>query len=153
MVDTQATALKTTLDQQQGAYLDIERWVAQQIVPSQARTVSGISLGILAIVADTELLIELHEDWQDQPSGKKLVLGTIRLDRAGRPAWVLQLFPHAVVLATQPYWLLIKATRGQAIWLLSQGNDRPAFWRKRLGTGTWRVIHNFAGLEALRRLF
>ncbi len=68
-------------------------------------------------------MIEFHEDWQDQPSGKKLVLGTMRLDRAGRPAWVLQLFPQAVVLATQPYWLLIKATRGQAIWLLSQGNS------------------------------
>ena len=66
---------------------------------------SGISLGLLAIVADTELLIEIQEDWQDQPSGKKLVLGTMRLDRAGRPAWVLQLFPpgrcarHAALLA------------------------------------------------------
>ena len=153
VVDMQAAALKTTLDQQQGAYLDIERWVAQQIVPSQARTVSGISLGLLAIVADTELLIELHEDWQDQPSGKKLVLGTIRLDRAGRPAWVLQLFPQAVVLATQPYWLLIKATRGQAIWLLSQGNRPARILDDAAHTGTWRVIHNFAGLEALHQLF
>ena len=80
--------------------------------------VSGISLGLLAIVADTELLIELHEDWRDQPSGKKLVVGTLRLDRVGRPRGASSFFQKTVVLATQPYWLLIKATRGQAIWLL-----------------------------------
>lgn len=149
---TGAVALETALDQQQGAYLDFERWVAQQIVPSQARTVSGISLGLLAIVAETELLIELHEDWQDQPSGKKLLSGTMRLDQAGQPAWVLQLFPQAVVLATQPYWLLIKATRGQAIWLLEHGNRPARTLEEAAHTGAWRVIRSFAGLEALHQL-
>jgi hypothetical protein len=147
-----AVALETSLEQPQGASLDVERWVAQPLVPSQARQVHGIALGLLAVVADTELLIELHEDWQDQPSGKKLVVGTMRLARAGQPAWVLHLFPQAVVLATQPYWLLIKATRGQAIWLLEHGTRPARTLEEPAQTGTWRVIRSFTGLEALHQL-
>ena len=147
-----AETREATPDQQQGAYLGIERWVAQPIVPSQAHSVSGLSLGLLAIAAETELLIELHEDWRDQPSGRKLVVGTLRLDRVGRPAWVHQLFPEAVVLATQPYWLLIKATRGQAIWLLEQGNNPARILEGAGRTGEWRVVRAFAGLEALHQL-
>lgn len=145
--------LDAALTQRVGAHVDTERRVAQWMTPSQALAVGGISLGVLALTAETELSVEVHEDWQDQPSGKKLVAGVIPLERVGRAEWVRFMFPTSIVLATQPYWLLVSTTRGRAVWLLETG-PAPARVLEAVGqTSAWRVIRSFDGLEALYQLF
>jgi hypothetical protein len=80
-------------------------------------TLSGLAVALLTMTRETRLLIELQEDWEGRPSGKKLAAVEITLDRAGQRDWLTLLFPKAVTLFTERYWILLGTARGQVIWL------------------------------------
>jgi hypothetical protein len=110
------------LTQNKGVHLSVERWAAQDIVPPQAMSISGVSVALLTMTHDTQLLVELQEDWDGRPSGKRLAAGALTLDQAGRRDWVTLLFPEAVTLFSKLYWILIGTASGQAVWLANAGD-------------------------------
>jgi hypothetical protein len=110
------------LARSEGVRVGVERWAAQGIVPQQAMTISGVAVALLAMTRNTRLLIELQEDWEGRPSGKKLAEAEITLDVAGRREWVALLFPEAVSLFTERYWLLVGTASGEAVWLADTGD-------------------------------
>ncbi len=104
-----------------GIHVGAERWVAQGVMPAAALSATGISLGLLGLTDATELMVELQEDWDGEPSGRKLATGMVAIQRAGRRGWFTLLFPEAIVLTTQPHWLLLRASSGSAVWLAQPG--------------------------------
>lgn len=143
---------EAALLQHMGTRIDVERWVAQRIVTPEATSVSGLALGLMPTAAGTELSVEVQEEWQGQPSGRKLVEGAIELARVGRRAWAVLELAKAIVLPAQPHWLLVKATRGHAIWLAEAG-DGPIRVLDRASGGNWVERSTLDGFRALYRFF
>jgi len=119
------------LMQNKGIYASVGRWAAQGIIPPRAMSVSGVNVALLTLTPHTQLLVELQEDWEGRPSGRKLAAAALTLDEAGRRDWISFLFPEAVTLFSEPYWLLIGTASGQVVWLAETGDkdvtvlDRP----------------------------
>lgn len=109
-----------SLAQATGVHLGVARWVAQPLTPAQALPTSGVVIGLLTLTANTQLALELYEDWQGQP-GKRLATATVMLAQGGPRLWQTVRFAESVLLFAQPYWLLLKATRGAALWLAKEG--------------------------------
>lgn len=109
------------LTQSTGIHLGLERWAAQPLTPPQALTVRGALVGLLALTAKTAVTLELYEDWQGQPAGKRLTTVTMRLAQSGERRWQTVTFPEPLLLFAQPYWLLLKAIHGAALWLAQPG--------------------------------
>ncbi len=105
-----------------GVHASPGQWAAQEVVPSQATFASGVALALMALVGDTAVQVALQEDWRGRPSGKALAEGTVLLEQAGAPRWATLLFPGPVVLPSQPHWLLVRPSRGQALWLTAAGS-------------------------------
>ena len=148
--------LPDTLAQTTGIHLGLERWAAQPFTPAQAITARGLVVGLLALTADAQLALELYEDWQGQPAGKKLLATTLALGQGGERLWKTVTLTEDLLLATQPYWLLLKAVRGAALWLaqageppvqmLSQANNR---WQSlSVLTNTQGLVHLFSPVAA-----
>jgi len=113
--------LLDTLAQATGIHLGLERWAAQPFIPVQATTARGLVVGLLALTSDAQLALELYEDWQGQPAGKKLLATTVALGQSGQRLWKTVTLAEDLLLATQPYWLLLKTVRGAALWLAQPG--------------------------------
>lgn len=118
---TGAVLQPDALTQTTGIHLGLERWAAQPLTPAQALTVSGVLVGLLALTPNTQVALELYEDWQGQPAGKKLTSVTLSLGQSGQRRWQMVDFPEPLLLFAQPYWLLLKAVRGAALWLAQPG--------------------------------
>jgi hypothetical protein len=110
------------LAKKEGVYVGVERWVAQGVTLPHAMSASGMAVALMATADNTEVLVELQEDWRGQPSGRKLASRAITLQRAGRRNWATLLFSEAVVLPSTPHWILMKAARGRAVWLADAGD-------------------------------
>lgn len=125
-------------------------WVAQKITPAQAVAVTGIAAGLLGLDRGAELTLELREDHQGEPTGRKLAEGSLTLEQAGRRVWSTVFLSTPVILPAQPYWLLLTAAGGEAVWLARSGEaavrvlDRPA-------APSARQV-DLQGLETLYRL-
>jgi hypothetical protein len=115
--------LPDTLAQATAIHLGLERWAAQPFTPAQAITARGLAVGLLALTADAQLALELYEDWQGQPAGKKLFATTLTVGQSGQRLWKTATLDEDLLLATQPYWLLLKAVRGAALWLAQPGES------------------------------
>jgi hypothetical protein len=110
------------LTQDKGVRLNVGRWAAQAIVPPRAISVSGVAVALLAMARDTHVLVELQEDSDGRPSGKKLAAASLTLDQAGRRNWVTLSLPEIVTHFSEPYWILLGTAAGQAIWLADTGD-------------------------------
>ena len=135
--------------QKEGVYVGVERWVAQGITPSQATSVSGIAIALMTISSDTELLVELREDWGGQPSSRRLAAGMIRLEQVGKRSWATLLFPEMITLPSSLHWLLVKATSGRAVWLVDAGNGPARTLEGSSDSNVWTELSRFDGLQAL----
>ncbi len=144
---------ETPLPQKTGVYLGEERWAAQETTPPQALAATGVALGVVALAENTEIKVELHEDWRGQPSGKKLAEGSISIPRTGTGEWGTLLFPDAVLLSHQPYWLLVKAAHGYAIWLTEPGAVPVRVLEKSSRSEAWSEISALTSQEAKHTFF
>jgi hypothetical protein len=106
-----------------GVALAGERWAAQSFLPTQAMTVNGIALAAEGLEPEVELLIWLREDWRSGPEGSTLGEGKVSLAEAGVRQWLTVNFREPVILSSRPYWILVKAARGSAVWLVSEGSE------------------------------
>ena len=113
----QTESFEQEIAEDTGAHLGIDRWTAQRINLSQALVVSGIRLGILSLTNNTELLVQVCEDWQGLPLGNLLFEGFHEPRPLGQRRWSCLELPRSIELFAQTYWLLVKTARGQAVWL------------------------------------
>jgi len=110
------------LTQDTGVHLSVGRWAAQAVVPPRAMSVSGVAVALLPLARGTRVLVELQEDSDGLPSGKKLATASLSLDQPGRRDRVALPFPEVVTLFSERYWLLLGTASGQAIWLADSGD-------------------------------
>jgi hypothetical protein len=108
--------------QDTGVHLSVGRWAAQAIVPPRAMSVSGVAVSLLSLALGTSVLVELQEDSDGRPSGRKLATASLTLDQPGRRNQVALPFPEVVTLFSERYWLLLGTAAGQAIWLADSGD-------------------------------
>lgn len=138
------------LTQATGIHLGLERWAAQPLTPAQALTARGAVIALLALTPNTQVALELYEDWQGEPTGKKLTAATFLLAHSGVRRWQTVRFPEPVLLFTQPYWLLLKAVRGAALWLAQAGT--PAVQMLTQENQRWQTLHVLANTQGLVHL-
>lgn len=136
-----------TLHQATGIHLGLERWAAQPLTPPQALTASGVIVGLLTLTPKTEVTLELYEDWQGQPAGKKLTTVTLPVAQSGQRRWLTVDFPEPLLLFAQPYWLLLKAVRGAALWLAQAGT--PAVQMVTQENHRWQTVAVIANTQGL----
>lgn len=145
--------LTATLTQDQGIFLGVEKWVAQEITPVQAIFASGIGLGLMSLAGKTELLLELREDGQGWPTGRKLAEGTIALEHVGRRGWMSLRFAEAVVIPSKPHWIVIKAASGSALWLVQTSDSAVRVLEKESQRNGWAEKKVADSIQTLYRLF
>jgi len=104
-----------------GVQIDAERWAAQSVTQSEAISVDGLVVTLMSVQPNTQLVVQMREDWHDGPTGTVLTENKVTLDQLGERRWVALRFPQPVILNAQPYWIVVRAARGVAVWLASQG--------------------------------
>lgn len=107
----------------EGIRLETGAWAAVRETPHEAMVVSGIALALMATRVKTEVLVQLREDWSNEPAGKTLAQGALMLEAAGKPSVMKALFPETPILPVAPVWILVKAIRGHAVWLIDPGTE------------------------------
>ncbi len=135
-----------------GIRLSAERAIraAQRVDVQQANTFAGLSVAVLALSPDVSLAVEVQSDYQNAPSGKKIAEASVAIARAGVSGWVIGSFAAPVALAGGPCWILMRALRGDAVWLAAPGAH--AVETVDSADGGTAPSAGFDGLEALHRL-
>jgi len=134
-------------ERKEGVYVGVERWAAQGVTPPHAMSVSGIAVALMATVDNTEVLVELQEDWRGQPSGRELAAGTIMLEQVGQRSWVTLLFPEPIVLPSKPHWILMRAASGRAVWLADAGDTPARVLERPNNSAIWVELSVLSGLQ------
>jgi hypothetical protein len=122
----------------------------QRVTPSEAVSAAGIALGIMALAEDTQLAVALESDWHGAPSGKKVSGGSVSLTDAGHKQWIVVSWKDPVTLSSEPFWVLVSATKGAAVWLAETGSDSVHLLAKE--AGVWSEAAKVDGVRALYRL-
>ncbi|MCD6224410.1 MAG: hypothetical protein J7K32_02615, partial [Deltaproteobacteria bacterium] len=73
----------------QGVYINNINWAALPVQPEKAGILQGIYLYLLPLNIKTEIIIELQEDWQGEPSGKILQTCQTTMGQTGEREFVL----------------------------------------------------------------
>ena len=99
-----------------GVHIGGDGTTAVSVAVGEAISATGVALPLVALVAGTEVSIELQEDFQGSPSGKRLAAGTAALPTPGAVEQATVFF-DPVVLAAGAVWLVLRAAKGEAVWL------------------------------------
>ncbi len=121
----------------------------QVFTPAAATILSGISLALMATSAGAELSIELVEDSGRQPAGRVLAEAKIKPESLDMPTWCTAFFKHPVILAVQGYWLVVKASRGGALWMLADKQGEPVSVFRRRENSALELVGVLDPLQAL----
>ncbi|MCP4115985.1 MAG: hypothetical protein GY737_11370 [Desulfobacteraceae bacterium] len=108
-----------------GISITADRWIAQPVTPDKAVSINGLALGIMNLAKETELLVQLQEDWNGQPSGRKLAEARIHSTILGERTWIRISLRDSIPLATQPCWILLKSAQKTALWFTRTGDFEP----------------------------
>jgi hypothetical protein len=137
-----------------GVYFDMNVFAASAIdrtAEQDALSVSGVGVVIASISRSTQVTLELQEDWQGRPSGKKLAEAEVDLTRAGEPSWYFVDLDSAVVLDSAVYWLVLKCAKGSAVWLAEAGDGKADVFVKPPETERWKKRHGLTGYGPMYR--
>jgi hypothetical protein len=112
-----------TADEEFATMVSPDHWAAQEIVPAESVTLSGVDLYLTRISERVELIVEIQSDVKQAPSG--VASATVQLslqpDNDG-PRWhCLDLPSPAELEADKRYWLVLKAEEGQVNWQAQSG--------------------------------
>ncbi len=121
----------------------------QVFTPAAAIILSGISLALMATSAGAELSIELVEDSGGQPASRVLAEAKIKPESLDMPTWCTAFFKHPVILAAQGSWLVVKASRGGALWMLADKQGEPVRVFRRAENGALELVSVLDPLQAL----
>jgi hypothetical protein len=135
-----------------GARLAGEVWAAQRLDLAAPLAATGLAAAVLPLAAGTEIAFELQADAGGRPAGETLAEATVRLGEPGRTAWSTARLPRPSLLPAGVSWLLVRTTRGAAVWLSEEGTA-PLLLLTRSGPRrTWRDEGTLPGRSALWRL-
>ncbi len=126
------------------------QFAGQRVVPSEPTLTRGIVIGVVGLVPASQISVELQEDWQGLPSGKKIAAGAAVLPQAGRAQWAIISFPQPVAAPVLPYWILVSASAGAAVWLTATGSQ-PVSLLRQTSSG-WFEVEKIQGNTALVHL-
>jgi hypothetical protein len=144
--------LNPILPQTTGIQVDSQHWVAQQFTPTEPLQMSGVALGVMAIADQTQLLLELQPDYQGHPSGKTVATATLNLSQVGQSTWITSLFTEPVVVQTQPHWLLVKTTQGNAIWLTNVNSSDTHLLKRFTAAASFTDGNGLNGVSAIYQI-
>jgi hypothetical protein len=126
------------------------RCAAQSFTPAAAVSASGLSVGVLALSADTELTVEVRAGQSGAPASVALAQAKISVVAAGRPQWVMVSFAKPAVVPAEPHWIVLGAAKGAFVWLTEAdaGSVLTGAW----GAGLWNAAGSIDGARALYRI-
>lgn len=125
------------------------QYAAQRVEPSGSATIGGIALGVMALSPDTSLAVQIQSDYQGSPSGKNIIETGFTLKQAGVSTWVIAPFRTPIAFAAKGFWILVRAAKGDAIWLAESGDISVRSLVPE--NGVWTETASLPGLEALWR--
>jgi len=150
-----SSAAAPLLTQRTGIQTNLGQWIAQPFVCDRAQKINGLSLALLPLHLDTQLILELHTDAKGQPSGKIVSRTTLRLQTIGRLHWYAVSF-DPVILDSQPYWWLLGTAQGAAVWVadetIESGDIGIYIFGRSDFTQVFETIQHFAKKTALFQL-
>jgi hypothetical protein len=103
-------------DSRVGVHVGADGTTAVAVTVDEALSATGVALPLVAVLAGTQVSIELQEDWHGAPSGKQLAAATASVGQLGA-AEEATVFFDPVVLASGPVWIVLRAAKGDAVWL------------------------------------
>jgi hypothetical protein len=138
-------------DSRAGVHVGGDGTTAVAVAVGEAVSATGVALPLVALVAGTEVAIELQEDWQGSPSGKRLAAGTATVAQPGVVERATVFF-DAVVLASGLVWLVLRAAKGEAVWLAAP-DETGALRTVRTADGETATENVLPGLVPLFQVF
>ncbi len=144
---------KATVGQEVGIHVTDTHWVAQCITHPEMRSIHGMALGLLPMHTVNKLQVEIQEDIQGQPSGRKLLRENFALDQPGSQNWAMLWFKKAIVLSTRPHWILLTAVEGQALWLTHESSTQICMVEKSEDPIPGTKLSTFKNIGGLHHLF
>ena len=126
------------------------RCAAQSFTPAAAVSACGLSVGVLALAADTELSVEVRAGESGAPASVALAQAKIGVAEPGRPQWVMFSFAKPAVVPAEPHWIVLGAAKGAFVWLTEAGvgSVLTGAW----GAGLWNSAGSIDGARALYRI-
>ncbi len=112
----------TTAGGRAGVHLSGDGTAAVSVAVSEAITATGLALPLLALTSGTQVAVELRADEQGAPSGKPLATATAALPSPGAVEWSTVYF-DPVVLGSGAVWIVLRASKGAAVWLGATASD------------------------------
>ena len=89
---------------------------AVSVTVEEALTATGLALPLLGLTSDTQVAVELRADDQGAPAGRALATATAGPFSPGAAEWSTVYF-DPVVLGSGPVWIVLRAPKGEAVWL------------------------------------
>jgi hypothetical protein len=112
----------TSADSHVGVHVGGSGTVALGLAVEIAVSATGIALPLVPLVTGSEVAVELQEDYLGAPSGKQLAAAVAALASPGVVRWTTVSF-DAVVLPSGTVWLVLRAAKGEAVWLTAPAED------------------------------
>jgi hypothetical protein len=106
----------TSSESHVGLHLGGEGTAAVGLAVETAISATGIALPLVALATGAEVAVELQEDYLGAPSGKQLAAAAAALSSPGVVGWTTVFF-DPVVLPSGTVWLVLRAAKGEAVWL------------------------------------
>ena len=123
-----------------GVHIGSDGTAAVGVPVAAAVSATGVSLPLVALATGTEVSVELQEDFQGAPSGKRLAAGTAKLAVPGAVEHATVFF-DPIVLPAGTVWLALRAARGEAVWLAAPAEaDGLRVRRTTDGGGTTETV-------------
>ena len=125
------------------------RCAAQSFTPAVAVSASGLSVGLLALAADTELTLEIRAGQSGAPASVALAQAKVSVAEPGQPQWVTVSFAKPAVVPAEPHWIVLGAAKGVFVWLTEPdaGSVLTGAWEG----GLWNAAGSIDGARALYR--
>jgi hypothetical protein len=99
-----------------GVHIGGDAATAAAITVDEAIAATGLAVPLLPLAAATQVTVELQGDFDGTPSGEPLARGSASLGAPGVATWATVFFDR-VVLPAGPAWLVLRAAKGDAVWL------------------------------------
>jgi hypothetical protein len=94
--------------------------VAAATTPAEPLAATGLALWLLPTSDRAELLIELREDHAGTPTGRTIAASQLAVESLGVARGGTVIFAEPVPLSARPYWIVVRATSGGAVWLADE---------------------------------
>ncbi len=142
-----------------GVVISSQYLIAQEIIPTQNLNVTRISLHMAKLMTDLEIEVEIHPGHPEgQPLDEVIVSKTLSgQDLAQTYDWVDIKFDDLTLMADNPYWVVLRAKKGEANWhadvkspcggMLRYSKDGGKTWSNHHMDGLFKVFYLMEAYE------